>query len=160
VLLRQPFTEKVRSCVLTYLAIACSVPDRPQVDVYAFGIVLWEMAAREPIFSDVGFLSAISAQVVSGARPPLPSTCNCPPAYAAILRELWQHDPEQRPSFAQSCKPLELLVGELALKEAAVPAACLETVRLSKKVRARLCLLELLSNTLCSWTAKPSCLGW
>ncbi len=68
------------------------------VDVYSFGIVLWEIWTRALPFADLKTIWAIRAAVVGGTRPPVPA--DAPVAYVALMTQCWQPEPAARPTFA------------------------------------------------------------
>ena len=43
-----------------------------KVDVYSFGVILWELIAREDFLGHITFLTAIEDAVLAGERPPIP----------------------------------------------------------------------------------------
>lgn len=46
-----------------------------KVDVYSFGVILWELVAREDFLGHITFLSAIEDAVLKGERPKIPGMC-------------------------------------------------------------------------------------
>lgn len=65
-----------------------------KVDVYMFGIVLWELIARQIPFDVLSYVE-IREQTTSGARPHIPLST---PGYLAnLLRACWHQDPDERP---------------------------------------------------------------
>jgi len=62
-------------------------------DVYAFGLLLWEMANSKRAFEDMNGMAA-SFTAMKGARPPL-SNCGCE-ELRALIQTCWQHDPLHR----------------------------------------------------------------
>jgi len=75
-----------------------------RVDVYSFGIILWEMLSRADYFGDVSFMSDIEIMVVGGKRPAIPDKVDedifkIEEDYKTLLKECWQNDPQARPSF-------------------------------------------------------------
>ena len=67
-------------------------------DVYAFGIMLWEMVTKEVPYSDMTFLQ-IAFYVNGGGRPEIPE--DTPESMAKLIRKCWNQDPDRRPSMSQ-----------------------------------------------------------
>nr|UDO46925.1 ser/thr kinase [Pandoravirus massiliensis] len=71
--------------------------DYMQADVYAFGIVLWEMATRSEPYAGMSPASIAVSVIRDDARPPLPTLA--PADYVALVQECWHRDPVMRPAF-------------------------------------------------------------
>ena len=69
-----------------------------KVDVYAYGIVLWEILTGRLPYQGMAQTQIIGAVLMNNARPMIPS--NCPPDVEALITESWARDPAQRPTFA------------------------------------------------------------
>jgi len=74
-----------------------SKPYDLRIDIYAFGIVLWELFSRSKIFEEEKFISRIHSLIVEGERLPIPS--HCPETYKRVITSCWNHNPDQRPSW-------------------------------------------------------------
>jgi len=74
-------------------------------DIYAFGIVLWEIleCGKEP-YGDMSNTEACDA-VLEGYRLPKPS--NCPDRLYKLMTQCWQKEPKDRPSFEEIYDELE-----------------------------------------------------
>jgi len=74
------------------------------VDVYAYGITLWEIATRKQPYADVDVFD-IPDLVTKGLRPaPQPSH----PLYS-MMQSCWHEKPEKRPTFTSILEDLELV---------------------------------------------------
>ncbi|KAF0770671.1 hypothetical protein AaE_002558, partial [Aphanomyces astaci] len=72
-------------------------PFSKAVDVYMFGVLLWEMFARDVPFRGYA-IDDIQRKVLHGDRPPIP-TLDCPSACQELIRQCWSADPSHRPTF-------------------------------------------------------------
>lgn len=62
-------------------------------DIFAFAIVLWEVASRKLPYAGKG-AGAIIAQVITGKREKIPA--DVPKGYAHLLAKCWSQNPEER----------------------------------------------------------------
>ncbi|KAF2073598.1 hypothetical protein CYY_005087 [Polysphondylium violaceum] len=65
-------------------------------DVYAFGIILWELYTRLQPYDGVSNWT-IPVMVDRGERPKIPS--DCPTDYAKLVKTCWTDSPKKRPTF-------------------------------------------------------------
>ncbi|KAI3892539.1 hypothetical protein MKW92_024402 [Papaver armeniacum] len=83
-----------------------------KVDVYSFGLVLWEMVAGTIPFDDKTPIQAAFAVVNKKMRPIIPK--DCPPSLRDLIEHCWTSAPEKRPEFWQIVKVLEQFETSLA----------------------------------------------
>jgi serine/threonine protein kinase len=68
-------------------------------DVYAFGVLLYELWTGEVPWAGLGDAAIIPA-VTAGKRPEIPASCPLPPAMHCLIELCWHQDPSERPTFA------------------------------------------------------------
>ncbi|XP_047094911.1 dual specificity protein kinase shkB-like isoform X1 [Lolium rigidum] len=78
-----------------------------KVDVYSFGLVLWELVSGSMPYEGMTPLQAAFAVVNKNLRPVVPS--NCPTPVQQLMEQCWSVQPDKRPEFSQIVKTLENL---------------------------------------------------
>ena len=70
-----------------------------KVDVYAYGMMLWELVTEQVPFKGRTSVQVATAVCMNNERPIIPSSC--PTTMKNLIQMCWQRDPEKRPSFKQ-----------------------------------------------------------
>jgi len=68
------------------------------VDIYAFGIILWELLCRAHPWPTYAFISDHEKDIINGVRPTIPD--DCPADYSGLMKACWNADFKARPSFS------------------------------------------------------------
>ncbi|XP_010923831.1 uncharacterized protein [Elaeis guineensis] len=78
-----------------------------KVDVFSFGIVMWEILTGEEPYANMHYGAIIGGIVNNTLRPPVPA--NCDPEWRRLMEQCWAPDPVQRPPFAQIASRLRAM---------------------------------------------------
>eukprot|EP00257_Ricinus_communis_P017497 XP_015575946.1 dual specificity protein kinase splB [Ricinus communis] len=70
-----------------------------KVDVFSFGISLWEILTGEEPYADMHCGAIIGGIVKNTLRPPIPDSCD--PEWRKLMEQCWSPDPDSRPSFTE-----------------------------------------------------------
>ena len=78
-----------------------------KIDIYAFGIVLWELATSETPYSGYEASQIVQQVIHNDLRPLLPSSLN--PELRNIITQCWDRNPDVRPTFDEIFKQFKYL---------------------------------------------------
>lgn len=83
------------------------------IDVYAFGVTMFEMVALQPPWQGVQ-TDEVVRSVHGGARPEIPPSLegSAPGGWCELMRACWNQDPRVRPSFGAIRTHLRTIVTE------------------------------------------------
>lgn len=107
-------SDKLMSAVGTVHFAAPEVLNHEQysekADLFSFGTVMWELYTRDCVFKGLPQIEVYN-RVISGNMPDVDKDCD--PRYAELMKQCWEIDPTNRPSFREVIDRLGVLVDEL-----------------------------------------------
>jgi len=72
-------------------------PCSEKVDIWSYGVVLWELLSGEIPYKDVDSSAVMWGVGSNSLRLPIPA--NCPEGYGLLIKQCWAAKPRNRPSF-------------------------------------------------------------
>ncbi|OMJ96304.1 hypothetical protein SteCoe_32 [Stentor coeruleus] len=104
-------TVRMGTCHWMAPEVMNSEPYSLAADVYSFGIVVWEIVARETPYRGMNSID-ISMRVLRGERPDINAIGpSVPVAIKDLIKSCWDQNPARRPTFRQIMQFLEGLPG-------------------------------------------------
>ncbi|XP_075522142.1 RAF-like serine/threonine-protein kinase 20 isoform X1 [Primulina tabacum] len=85
-----------------------------KVDVFSFGISLWEILTGEEPYSNMHCGAIIGGIVKDTLRPLVPEWCD--PDWRKLMEQCWSADPDSRPSFTEIANHLRSMSAALQAK--------------------------------------------
>ncbi|XP_047333823.1 uncharacterized protein LOC124937580 isoform X2 [Impatiens glandulifera] len=83
-----------------------------KVDVFSFGIVLWEILTGEEPYANMHYGAIIGGIVNNTLRPHVPSSCD--PEWRLLMEQCWAPDPATRPSFVEIVRCLRVMTSAVS----------------------------------------------
>ncbi|XP_057948084.1 uncharacterized protein LOC131143778 isoform X2 [Malania oleifera] len=81
-----------------------SIKVSEKVDVFSFGIVLWEILTGEEPYANMHYGAIIGGIVSNTLRPTIPSFCDT--EWRILMEQCWDPNPAARPSFTEIARRL------------------------------------------------------
>ncbi|KAK9289172.1 hypothetical protein L1049_017646 [Liquidambar formosana] len=85
-----------------------------KVDVFSFGVAMWEILTGEEPYANMHCGAIIGGIVNNTLRPPIPKRCD--PEWRQLMENCWSPDPTARPSFTEITNRLRLMSTALQTK--------------------------------------------
>ncbi|XP_042029255.1 uncharacterized protein LOC121776176 isoform X1 [Salvia splendens] len=91
-----------------------------KVDVFSFGIVLWEILTGEEPYANMHYGAIIGGIVNNTLRPPVPNFCDA--EWRLLMEQCWAPDPLLRPTFTDIARRLRVMLAACTTKAQAIAA--------------------------------------
>ncbi|KAL0300950.1 UNVERIFIED_CONTAM: putative serine/threonine-protein kinase DDB [Sesamum radiatum] len=93
-------------------------PSRPicKVDVFSFGIVLWEILTGEEPYANMHYGAIIGGIVNNTLRPTIPNYCDA--EWRRLMEQCWAPNPAIRPSFTEIASRLRVMSASAQTRKA------------------------------------------
>ncbi|KDP32366.1 hypothetical protein JCGZ_13291 [Jatropha curcas] len=85
-----------------------------KIDVYSFGIVMWEVLTGEEPYANLHSEEIIAGIIKGNLRPEIPNWCD--PAWRSLMERCWSFDPESRPAFSEIAKELRAMSAAMNIR--------------------------------------------
>jgi serine/threonine protein kinase len=95
---------------MAYMApeVALRKPYNEKVDIYSFGIILWQMLTGETPFDGMSKAVYMERVALGGLRPSIPR--DVPKDLTMLIQQCWDQDPKRRPSCTVILAALDGLI--------------------------------------------------
>ena len=70
-----------------------------KADVFSYGIILWEIATRDPPYLGIDGAEVSRKVVNEDYRPIIPRSLRCPKPFQDLMERCWDREPSNRPTF-------------------------------------------------------------
>lgn len=85
-----------------------------KIDVYSFGIAMWELLTGDEPYADMHCASIIGGIVNNTLRPQIPAWCD--PEWKALMESCWTSEPAARPSFSEISQKLRNMAAAMNVR--------------------------------------------
>ena len=108
-----PKPEESRTQILNFQLsqVIRNEPCNEKVDIWSFGVCLWELLCCEVPYKNVDSSAIIWGVGSNSLQLPIPSTC--PDGFKLLIKQCWAPKPRNRPSFKHILMHLDIAAVEI-----------------------------------------------
>ncbi|CAL9118841.1 unnamed protein product [Musa acuminata var. zebrina] len=85
-----------------------------KVDVFSFGVMMWEILTGEEPYADLHYGAIIGGILSNTLRPPVPEFCGS--EWRLLMEQCWSAEPQERPSFTEITNRLRSMAASIVHK--------------------------------------------
>ncbi len=107
------YSHNALALILSFsvLQVALRLPYNHKVDVYSYGLIVWQMASMRPPYEHFSRKDVYNKVIDGRYRPNIYK--NWPPKFKNLIERCWAHDADMRPDFTRIVEDIAIITKRL-----------------------------------------------